>query len=349
MEIIDPPSFELPDDLLGCRTDDPRLAELHRNHDLGPPPAFPGRDGWDGVGFDEWSLAYQATVRVPGFHPSIRVRGRGAVLGHLTKVYIQDGYTRPVRGGLSTALPEPEARTLALESRVEEYGNIVHVLHRDERSTFEVRYFADGRFIWYLLTLNERAEDDPELLRATERATAPRVIPPSAEPVADEAFPAALRALNAHQDASGFGEIGFEVLDRFESGGLTAWTGNAAAEREFRVFGMDGSGGLVAFWLVHDGRPVEQQPVVLLESEGHVGPVATDLCDLIHLLAAGFGPYEAVMYGASDEDADPQPAIAQIAETHLGRREGRTPDAILTDVENEYADIRDRVDTLSRQ
>ncbi|MFG6193729.1 hypothetical protein [Nonomuraea sp. JJY05] len=346
--MLNPPPFALLNGLLGCRTDDPRLIELHRIHGLRPPPTFPDRDGWHGMGVIEqgWSFGYQATVRVPGCYPSPRVRGRGPVIGYVTKIYIQEPYPEMVLDGLTITLPEPEARARALDSTVAEYGNVVHVLHRDERSTFEVRYHDDGRFIWYLLTLNERDADDPELLSGTT----PDARPIPSWPVlnADEPFPAALQALRAHQDASGLDELDFEMLDRFDPDAVGSWTGNADADQEFRVFGMDGSGGLVAFWLVHEGLPIERQPVVLFESEGSIGPVAKDLCDLLYLLAAGVGPFEAVMYGPPDEDADPHLEIIRIAETELERREGRTPEAILEDAENEYADIRDRVDSLTR-
>lgn len=106
------------------------------------------------------------------------------------------------------------------------------------------------------------------------------------------------------------------MSDRFTFGGPHAWTGNPAAEREFRVFGHNGGGGLVAFWLVH-------------------------------LLAGGIGPYEAITFGPSYWDADPQPAIARIAEEHLGRRGARTPQEIIDDADNEYSDLMDRVDALS--
>ncbi|MEO3873222.1 hypothetical protein ABGB18_30780 [Nonomuraea sp. B12E4] len=346
--MLNSPPFALLNDLLGCRTDDPRLIELHRTHGLRPPPMFPDRDGWDGMGVPEqgWSLGYQATVRVPGCYPSPRVRGRGPVIGYVTKVYIEECYPGTVRDGLTVALPEPEARARALESKVAEYGNVVHVLHRDDRSTFEVRYYDDGRFIWYLLTLNECDADDPELLRVATPAA--RAIPAWPAPDADEQFPAALRALHAHQYAAGLGELNFEVFDHFDPEAVGSATDDDDANREFRVFGMDGSGGLVAFWLVHEGLPVERQPVVLFESEGYIGPVAKDLCDLLYLLAAGLGPFEAVMSGVPDEDAAPQLEIIRIAETQLERREGRTPEAIREDAENEYADIRDRVDFLNR-
>lgn len=351
--MITPPPFALLEDLLGSRTDDPRLADLHRAHGLRPPPTFPDRDGWDGMGVTEqgWEMAYKATVRVPDRYPSLRVRGCGPVIGYVTKVYITESYPAPVRDGLTVALPEPEARARALDSMTAEYGNVVHVLHRDEESTFEVRYHEDGRFIWYLLTLNERAENDPELLRAA--APDAREIPfwPSLDP--DESFPTALRALKVHQDASGLDGLDFETSDHFESGAVASWTGDDDADREFRVFGTDGGGGQVAFWRVHEGLPIEQQPVVLFGGEGYVGPVAKDLCDLLHLLAAGVGPFEAAMAYTSDEDIDDEdtalrPELARIAEIHLQRREGRTPKAVVEDAENAYADVRDRVDALSR-
>ncbi|MGW3768260.1 hypothetical protein [Actinomadura verrucosospora] len=349
--IISPP-FALLEELLGSRTDDPRLAGLHRAHGLRPPPMFPARDGWDGMGVPEqgWEMAYKATVRVPDRYPSPRVRGRGPVIGHVTKVYITESYPAPLRDGLTVALPEPEARARALDSMVAEYGNVVHVLHRDEESTFEVRYHEDGRFIWYLLTLNERAENDPELLEAAIPNA--RAIPLWPAPAPHEVLPAALRALKAHQDASGLDGLDFETFDRFEPDAVASWTGNDDADREFRVFGVDGSGGRVAFWLVHEGLPIERQPVVLFGSEGHVGPVAKDLCDLLYLLAAGVAPFDASMAYTADEDIDertgPQPELARIAEIHLQRREGRTPKAIVEDAENEYADVRDRVDVLAR-
>ncbi|MEU8399494.1 hypothetical protein AB0C28_30265 [Nonomuraea sp. NPDC048892] len=349
--MIESPPFELVDGLLGRRIDDPGLIELHRTYPLKPLPAFTDRGPSSRPARTRTgSSSPTRRPRVPGCYPSIRVRGRGPLLGYLTKVWVREQYRLPMGDGLSTALPEPEARTRALESSVQEYGNIVHVLRRDERSTLEARYHEDGRFIWFLLTLNERDEDDPELLKSAETvlAAAPaREYPSWPEPGAGEPFAAALRALRDHQGAHGFGEIDFEVSDRFTFGGPHAWTGNPAAEREFHVFGHNGGGGLVAFWLVRQGRPIEEQPVVFLDGEGAMGPVAADLCDLLHLLAGGIGPYEAITFGPSYWDADPRPAIARIAEEHLGRRGARTPQEIIDDADNEYSDLMDRVDALS--
>lgn len=351
--MTDMPPFALLESLLGRRTDDPRLVELHAAHGLGEPPTFTDRDGLDAEGVDEhgWSLVYKATVRIPGSYPSPRVGGRGEVLGHLTQIDIVDGYTEPLRDGITTALPEPDARARALESRVAEYGNVVHVLERGERSTLEARYHDDGRFIWFALSLNERDEDDPELLRSAEevRAALPvRTIPAWPEPDADTPLPPALQDLCAYQDSPGFGDLDFEMLAHFETGSVKAWTGNADAEREFRVFAINGSGSLIAFWLVHEDRPVEGQPVVLLGDEGDVGPVAADLCDLLHLLSTGNGPFEVVVFGGVDEDAEPHPGLARIADTRFGRREGRTPEAVLTDAADQYSDVQDRLDVLCR-
>ncbi|MFI7127398.1 hypothetical protein ACIBQ1_16995 [Nonomuraea sp. NPDC050153] len=349
--MTDSPPFAVLEDLLGCRTDDPRLVELHQAYGLDAPATFSDRYGVDAEGVDEcgWSLVYKATARIPGSYPPPRVRGRGKLLGYLTQIDIVDGYTPPLREGITIELSEPEARARALESRVAEYGNIVHVLERDERTMLEARYHGDGRFIWFSLRLNELDEDDPELLRAAEqvRVTFPvRTIPDWPEPDVNEPFPPALQALNAYQDAPGFGEIDFEMLDRFDPGSVTA-NGRTDAEREFRVFAINGSGSQIAFWLVHEGLPAEQQPVVFLGDEGDVGAVATDLCDLLYLLASGNGPFEVIMFGV-DEDAEPQPGIAAIAEVHFDRREGRTPEAILADAAAEYSDVQDRIDVLGR-
>ncbi|MCP2342295.1 hypothetical protein [Actinomadura rupiterrae] len=267
------------------------------------------------------------------------MNGHGPLLGYLTSIEIEDGYPLPLRDGITAALPEPEARARALQSTVAEYGNLVHILHRDERSTLEARYHDDGAFIWFRLAQNQR----PDAPAVPQAAIPARSIPDPPEPDPDEPFPPALTALNRHQHASGLGDVDFELLDAFSAGAVTGWTDDPEAEREFRVFGVTGDGGSVAFWLVHPDRPMEEQPVVCLGGEGDVGPVASDLCDLLHLLAAGVGPFEAVTYGPPFDDAVPNPAIADIATAHLGPRDTRTAEAILADATNRYSDIKDRL------
>jgi hypothetical protein len=88
-----------------------------------------------------------------------------------------------------------------------------------------------------------------------------------------------------------------ETLDWFR-----AWTGNPAADGScFRVFGQDGTGGYAALWLAHSGKPLLEQPIVFLGSEGETGVVAPDFESYLWLLAFRKGPYEAVAYPAAED------------------------------------------------
>jgi len=108
---------------------------------------------------------------------------------------------------------------------------------------------------------------------------------------------------------------------------LAAWTGNADADSTvFRVFGMDGSGGQVALWLIHADKDLLEQPVVFLGSEGEVGVVARDLWDYMWLLAQGIGPYEAVEYGA--DLAKVQPDFMDFAKRTRPDREASAADIL---------------------
>jgi hypothetical protein len=98
-----------------------------------------------------------------------------------------------------------------------------------------------------------------------------------------------------------------------------AWTGNPEVDgAQFRVFGQDGSGGYAALWLTQPGRPLEEQPVVFLGSEGEVGVIALNLDEYLWLLAAGVGPHEAVE--GPDMPPRPQAQFAEFAQQH-----GHTP------------------------
>ncbi|MBC3843571.1 SMI1/KNR4 family protein [Streptacidiphilus sp. 4-A2] len=99
---------------------------------------------------------------------------------------------------------------------------------------------------------------------------------------------------------------------------LRAWTGNGELTGDgFRVFGQDGTGGCTAFWLVRPDRPLTDQPVVFLGSEGELAVVASDLGRYLWLLADGFGPRAAVDHQpdghqpASHQPASQQPASQQ--------------------------------------
>lgn len=114
--------------------------------------------------------------------------------------------------------------------------------------------------------------------------------------------------------------IDFEPYDQFQPAEenvewIRAWTGNQELDgAEYRIFGMDGSGGLAALWLVRKDADLLDQPVVFFGSEGELGAVAYDFADYLWLLADGVGPYEAVSYGA--ESPKPNAAFSAFATEH---------------------------------
>ena len=143
-------------------------------------------------------------------------------------------------------------------------------------------------------------------------------------------FPALLTRL--HELEFGFDVMDFEPYNQFwpssqNSSWFQAWTGNESVEADgFRVFGTDGTGGQVAFWLVNHGAKLFDQPVVFLGSEGETGVVACDFGDYLWLLAGSIGPMEAVEYGA--DKAKPQKHFEDFArEVAPGKQ--KTPAEVL--------------------
>ncbi|RFU85414.1 SMI1/KNR4 family protein [Streptomyces triticagri] len=121
-------------------------------------------------------------------------------------------------------------------------------------------------------------------------------------------FPAALAAAMAVRlDRIGADGVDFEPFESFLTADETtdwfrAWTGNGALNGDdFRVFGQDGTGGYATVWLIRPGRPLVEQPIVFLGSEGETGVVARNLAAFLWLLADGFGPWEA----ATAHDPEP--------------------------------------------
>ncbi|MFF0298829.1 SMI1/KNR4 family protein [Kitasatospora sp. NPDC004614] len=171
----------------------------------------------------------------------------------------------------------------------------------------------------------------------------------------DRQFPAALAAALAlvlDCDYDGDGGIDFEPFPAFECADDTtswfrAWTGNAELDGdEFRVFGQDGSGGYAAFWLVRPGRPVVEQPVVFLGSEGETGVVARDLGAFLWLLAGGYGPGEAVDPSRRREwTARPRPELLAVAEQFAGERR-QSPTAVIEEAALEFPEFDDTVAEL---
>ncbi|MCZ7416779.1 MULTISPECIES: SMI1/KNR4 family protein [unclassified Streptomyces] len=175
--------------------------------------------------------------------------------------------------------------------------------------------------------------------------------------VDDRVFPAALAAALAEPfDYDGGDGVDFEPFEGLLSAADTtdwfrAWTGNGELTGDaFRVFGMNGAGGYAAFWLVRQGRPLEDQPVVLLGSEGETGVIARDLGDFLWLLAEGYGPFEAISAFTGYEPewtARPNERLTAVAERFAphGRRAGAE---IIRSAARAYPDFDETLMNLCR-
>ncbi|MEU6476308.1 SMI1/KNR4 family protein [Streptomyces sp. NPDC047017] len=172
----------------------------------------------------------------------------------------------------------------------------------------------------------------------------------------DRRFPAALAAAMAVRlDRIGEDGVDFEPFGAFLTADETtdwfrAWTGNAALNGDdFRVLGQDGTGGYAAFWLIRPGRPLVEQPVVFLGSEGETGVVARNLAAFLWLLADGFGPWEA------STSYDPEPGwaprrdheLTAIAE-HFAPDHRAPADTIIEQAAQEFPDFDETVMDLCR-
>ncbi|MFI9835192.1 SMI1/KNR4 family protein [Streptomyces sp. NPDC051913] len=167
----------------------------------------------------------------------------------------------------------------------------------------------------------------------------------------DRRFPPALAAVARVEFDYDGGGVDFEPYDAFDSAEETTdwirnWTGNHELDGDaYRVFGQDGTGGLVALFCVRPGRPLAEQPVVFLGSEGESGVVAGNLSDFLWLLAEGLGPMEVVEYEQCE--ARPNPALAELAERHAAtaRRPARD---IITEAQAEFPSFSEGLDKLCR-
>jgi hypothetical protein len=143
----------------------------------------------------------------------------------------------------------------------------------------------------------------------------------------------------------------FEPYERFEAPEKTAWwfrlwTGNDEVDGgQFRFFGSTGAGDYAGFWLVRDGAPITEQPVVYLGSEGERGVIARDLGDLLWLFAGGLGPQEA--FTDPGHEAEPNEAFQAIAERYAPGR-GRPATEIVAAAQGEFPDFSDLIDSMCR-
>lgn len=143
--------------------------------------------------------------------------------------------------------------------------------------------------------------------------------------------------------------IDFEVYEKFQSAAemeswIRAWTGDKELPGAgFRMFGQDGTGGLVGFWLVRERADLLAQPVVFFGSEGELGVLAADFNDFLWLLAAGLGPYEANAY-TTGERTDDARFLTFAAEHAKGPR--REAAAVLRRARTEFPGFEEMIRAL---
>ncbi|NUP38547.1 MAG: SMI1/KNR4 family protein [Streptomyces sp.] len=168
----------------------------------------------------------------------------------------------------------------------------------------------------------------------------------------DHRFPPALAAVAEVEFDYDDGEgIDFEPYGAFDPAEETTdwirhWTGNHALDGDaYRVFGQDGTGGLAALWCVRPGRPLAEQPVVFLGSEGERGVIAGNLSDFLWVLADGLGPMEVIEH--DQREARPNPAVAELAQRHATTAR-RTAREIVAEAQAEFPSFSEDLDELCR-
>ncbi|MFJ8154294.1 SMI1/KNR4 family protein [Streptomyces sp. NPDC094468] len=173
-------------------------------------------------------------------------------------------------------------------------------------------------------------------------------------PADDLRFPEALAAaLSLPFDYDDGDGVDFEPFPAFLSAEETAdwfrsWTGNAELTGDsFRVFGQDGTGGYAAFWLVRPDRPLVDQPVVFLGSEGETGVVARDLGAFLWLLAGGYGPWEAATSYEPDWTPRRNEQLTAIAE-HFAAAHRQPAPTVVEQATGEFPHFDDTILELCR-
>lgn len=178
----------------------------------------------------------------------------------------------------------------------------------------------------------------------------------------DRTFPAALAEVaevdfyyghDATGEARDEGDyrIDFEPATDFESAEWTtdflrSWTGNKEVDGDaYLVFGQNGAGGQAMIWHARPGKPLVDQPVVFLGSEGERGVVAGSLSDFLWLLADGYGPMEAAE--ADEFASEPDQRLTRIAERHATTPR-RTAEEIVTGARAEFPTFTEDLEALVR-
>lgn len=148
--------------------------------------------------------------------------------------------------------------------------------------------------------------------------------------------------------------IEYEPYEQFLSDAETVswfqeWTGNPEVTgAEFRIFGQDGSGGCVGFWLARPEARLLEQPVVFLGSEGETAVLARDFADYLWLLVGGYGPNEALEFAPTGSESRREtPGLEALAEKFAsGAR--KAPSAVLAIAKQEFPDFEGWIESLIR-
>jgi hypothetical protein len=359
--------------ICGKRYDDPDVIALHAEEGLGRPPTSPDLHTPVTVSNKSkgYQLSYTAVLKRPETWPPRLAAGGFAT--YVQSVLLRSSFGECLPEPFVIGMDEARAKELAISSgrsRVTHLHTVYRLFERGERS---LQILFGTLTPKMSLTIDELADDDPRLEKFSDEAKtalqkqADRLVTPAKSersfprrrgvPKA-EPLPPVLLELRAAFEAwyqqkpertpSEHDYIDFMMHAQRDVSFITGWTENPGHEAEFYVFGADGQGSGVAFWLVHDA-PLTEQPVVFLgsEGEGDVRPVAKDFPDFLELLAVGLGPREAPDPIAPEIPPEPLHGVRAILNEHFPAHVSRSPEEIVNEATRKFGDIEARMLELS--
>jgi hypothetical protein len=359
--------------ICGKRYDDSDVIALHAEEGLGPPPTSTGLYTPIKVSNKTkgYQLYYMAALKRPETWPPQQVAGGFAT--YVQRVQLGPRFQEYLPEPFIVGMDEARAKELAISSGRSRETHLHTVYRLFERGERSLQILFGTLTPKMSLTIDELANDDPrleslsyeaqtELQSRADKLTPPakstRQFPrrhgvPQAEPLPPvllelrEAFEAWWQQ-KPERLPRDHDYIDFRMHSQRDVTFITGWTKNPGHEAEFYVFGADGTGGGVAFWLVHDA-PLAQQPVVYIgsEGEGDVRPVAKDLPDFLELLGAGLGPREAPYPRAPEIPLEPLQAVRAILNEHFPSHVSRSPKEIVKEAAQKFGDIEARMLELS--
>ncbi|MDI3403972.1 hypothetical protein [Streptomyces cavernicola] len=140
---------------------------------------------------------------------------------------------------------------------------------------------------------------------------------------------------------------GFELEKFGEASGIDTWSSDPEFLDRFRSFAMaNGSGSLYAIWRMDDREDLADLPIVAFGDEGGVHLVATDLRQLLRLLACDRYVYvfpDGISLSDEEEDAEGGRGSGEVREVYVawlkrqfGLDPAEDPDGVLLDAEEAY-------------